>query len=157
MSNAPPEWWTTDEWETPMVFFNKINTSHGPFDLDPCARPETAKAPNYFTKADDGLSKEWRGRVWCNPPYSNPRPWIEKALRSFPNIARAVFLLPNSTDTTWFHELVKPNAEIIFLRGRIRFIGWMGTPISGPKGGNIIATFSLLSIREQEQRELMEK
>ena len=55
-----------DEWLTPPEILRALGT----FDLDPCApivRPwETAAA--HYTVADDGLSKPWAGRVWCNPP-----------------------------------------------------------------------------------------
>jgi hypothetical protein len=56
-----------DEWLTPPEILRAL----GPFDLDPCApiaRPwETAAA--HYTAEDDGLSKPWAGRVWCNPPF----------------------------------------------------------------------------------------
>ena len=56
-----------DEWLTPPHVLDAL----GAFDLDPCApidRPwPTAK--EHYTIMDDGFSKEWSGRVWCNPPY----------------------------------------------------------------------------------------
>ena len=36
------------------------------------AANQTVKAKVFYTKDDDGLSKEWWGRVWLNPPYSQP-------------------------------------------------------------------------------------
>lgn len=60
---------TTDEWYTPRT----IVEAFGEFDLDPCAPSHNFyTARRCFTKADDGLSKEWHGRVWLNPPYSRP-------------------------------------------------------------------------------------
>jgi hypothetical protein len=50
-------------------------------------------------------------------------------------------LLPCATDTGWFHDLVLPHADLTFLRGRIRFLGWQGTPIGSPKAGTLIALF----------------
>ena len=44
----------------------------GTIDLDPASNPqaqETVKAEKFFTEDDDGLSKEWDGNVWLNPPY----------------------------------------------------------------------------------------
>ncbi len=28
------------------------------------------KAARYFTKVDNGLEREWQGRVWLSPPYA---------------------------------------------------------------------------------------
>lgn len=47
-----------DEWETPPDFFEELNAEFR-FTLDPCALPETAKCPTYFTPDDDGLSRPW--------------------------------------------------------------------------------------------------
>lgn len=138
-----PDWWTSDEWATPLDVFERIAAAYGPFDLDACCRPETAKARRYFTKDDDALTKRWTGRVWVNPPYSDPRPWIEKAMSAAVSgdASRVVMLLPASTDTNWFHDLVLPFADVVFVKGRVKFLGWEGTPIGSPKAGSIIAVF----------------
>lgn len=138
-----PEWWTSDHWATPLRVFNAISRQYGPFDLDACATDQTAKCMQWFTREDDGLHQPWYGRVWVNPPYSDPRPWIQKAVDSirYGQAQRVVMLLPASTDTAWFHDLVLPHADVVFIRGRIKFLGWRGTPIGSPKAGNIIAVF----------------
>lgn len=138
-----PDWWTSDEWSTPPDVFDQIERVYGPFDLDACCRKETAKAESYFTKADDGLLQRWRQNVWVNPPYSDPAPWILKAVCSIRDgdCQRVVMLLPASTDTMWFHSLVLPHADVVFVKGRIKFLGWEGTPIGSPKAGSIIAIF----------------
>lgn len=139
LSDDKPEWWTSDEWETPSEVVARL----GPFDLDPCCREETAKAPMFFTKDSNGLAQRWHGRVWVNPPYSDPRPWIARAVDAVTNAEchEVVMLLPAAIDTTWFHDLVLPNADVVFMRGRIKFIGWKGTPIGSPKAGTILAIF----------------
>lgn len=61
-----------DEWLTPP----EIMSSLGAFDLDPCSpinRPWPT-AGIHYTVEDDGLSKPWFGRVWCNPPHLVARP-----------------------------------------------------------------------------------
>lgn len=138
-----PEWWSSDEWSTPPAYFEEVSKRFGPFDLDPCARPETAKAPKFYTKADDGLVQPWFGRVWVNPPYSCPKVWCAKA-RDEVAAKRAtlvVMLLPAAVDTHWFHDLVLPFADVEFIRGRLRFHGWEGTPIGSPTAGNILAIY----------------
>lgn len=61
---------STDEWYTPKEILEAL----GPFDLDPCAPlvPLWNTAAVMYNKNDDGLSKQWSGRVWLNPPYSRP-------------------------------------------------------------------------------------
>ncbi len=145
---ARPEWWTSDEWSTPLDVFSRISAEYGPFDLDACARAETAKAPAFYTKEQDGLAQAWTGCVWINPPYSDPKPWVARAAevtKADPS-TRVVMLLPAATDTGWFHNFVLPYADIRFIRGRIRFLGWMGTPIGMPKAGNILAVFPKLPV-----------
>lgn len=60
----------TDEWYTPKEILDILS----PFDLDPCApmAPLWPTAQTMWNKQDDGLSKDWFGRVWLNPPYSRP-------------------------------------------------------------------------------------
>jgi len=66
----------------------------------------------------------WGGqRVWCNPPYSELRAWIQKARVSAQFGTTTVMLIPARTDTAAFHDCIynKPNTEVRFLRGRLKF------------------------------------
>ena len=74
--------WTNDDWATPMVLVRELESEFGPFDLDPCTHAEAAKAPKFYTKEDDGLTKPWVGRVFCNPPYSRKVEFLQKAYES---------------------------------------------------------------------------
>ena len=106
-----------DEWLTPPEIIQAL----GEFDLDPCApmeRPwDTAK--NHMTITDDGLSQEWKGRVWCNPPYGREcKKWIER-LADHNNGIGLTFA---RTDTIMWHEHIWSRASgILFLRGRLTF------------------------------------
>jgi phage N-6-adenine-methyltransferase len=114
----------TDEWATPIDFFNEVKALHGPFDLDVCATAENAKAPIFFTKAIDGLSVDWCGRVWMNPPYGREiGKWMRKAYESSQTTAIIVVcLVPARTDTTWWHEYAQ-RGSVRFIRGRLKFGG----------------------------------
>jgi site-specific DNA-methyltransferase (adenine-specific) len=48
---------SSDEWETPQEFFDALDAVFH-FTLDVCAARDNAKCERYFTKAEDGLSKE---------------------------------------------------------------------------------------------------
>lgn len=54
----------TNEWYTPKDLFDKLNDEFD-FDLDPCCTKESAKCSVFFTKEDDGLSRDWGGVVRC--------------------------------------------------------------------------------------------
>jgi phage N-6-adenine-methyltransferase len=112
----------TEIWETPQDFFNKYNDLYH-FTLDVCATPENAKCPNFFTKEDDGLSKDWSGVCWMNPPYGREiGKWMKKAYESSLNGAVVVCLVPSRTDTMWWHEYAM-KGEIEFIKGRLKFGG----------------------------------
>ena len=115
----------SDEWPTDPAVFAQIDAEFGPFDLDPCATPETAKCARFFTREDDGLTQEWTGRVFVNPPFGRRGKalpaWIRKAWEATQNGAELVVcLVPARTGTTWWHDYVM-RGEVRLLRGRLRF------------------------------------
>lgn len=76
-----------DERYTPNWIFDTLGVE---FDLDPCSPVggiEGAPIKYYFTAEDDGLSKEWFGNVWVNPPFSNPKPFMERLIQHGRGIA----------------------------------------------------------------------
>ena len=111
----------TDNWSTPADFFEDISERFGSFDLDPCADHDNAKANVYYTKAENGLSKEWKGKVWMNPPYGREIiKWMKKAYESSLDGAMVVCLVPSRTDTRWWHEYAM-KGTVEFIKGRLKF------------------------------------
>lgn len=53
----------TDEWYTPIEFYNTLNKEFN-FNLDPCATDINHKCERYFTKEDNGLLQSW-GAIMC--------------------------------------------------------------------------------------------
>lgn len=99
---------------TPLDLISKL----GKFDLDPCGLQFHKTATKIISLPDDGLAGNWVGRVWLNPPYSNPKPFIEKLSKHGNGIA----LVLNSTDTVWFQEFGLKKANGMFLlKGRPKF------------------------------------
>ena len=112
----------TDMWSTPQDFFDALNREFG-FTLDVCATPENAKCRQFFTKEQDGLSQNWTGTVWMNPPYGREiGKWVRKAYETGKRGYNVVCLLPARTDTAWWHDYCV-KGEIRFIRGRIKFSG----------------------------------
>lgn len=113
---------TTDMWATPQDYFDAVNEEFG-FETDVCAVPENAKCANFFTPEMDGLSQDWKGTCWMNPPYGRGiASWVQKAYESSLSGATVVCLLPARTETRWFHDYCM-KGEIRFIRGRLKFGG----------------------------------
>ena len=110
-----------DERITPDEIFLPLNEVHR-FTLDAAASPANAKCPNYFTLENSGLDASWAFQsVWCNPPYGRGiKDWVLKASQHYDEV---VMLLPARVDTKWFHEIVLPNADVEFIKGRLKFGG----------------------------------
>jgi len=110
----------TDVWETPQDLFDKLNQQYS-FETDVCALPENAKCETYFTPEVDGLSQDWTGVCWMNPPYGREiGNWMKKAYESSLAGATVVCLVPARTDTAWWHDYAM-NGDIEFIRGRLKF------------------------------------
>lgn len=124
---------SSDEWYTPRWIIDTL----GPFDLDPCAPPKDMRpftiAPTVYTRADNGLTKEWHGTVWLNPPY------CRALLRQFCNKLAChgdgIALLVNRQDNLLWQEVIFPTAKsMIFMRHRVKFLrpdGITGSPFFG--------------------------
>lgn len=119
-----------DEWLTPPGLLEML----GEFDLDPCApiiRPwSTAK--NHLTIEDDGLTSEWKGRVFCNPPYGlMAATWLNKCADHGNTIA----LIFARTETRMFFDHVWNKAHgILFIEGRLFFHHVTGEKASANAG-----------------------
>lgn len=108
----------TVEWLTPP----EIIVALGPFDLDPCAPSNQPwpTAARTFTRADNGLTRPWTGRVWLCPPYTNAE--IGRWLARMAAHDRGTALIFARTDTDAFFEHVWNRATaLLFMRGRINF------------------------------------
>lgn len=116
-----------DEWLTPPEIVDGVLEVLGEVDLDPCSNTfgePAVPAVSRFTEADDGLAREWGGRVYMNPPYGAAiGAWVDKLRREYDdgNVTEAIALVPARTDTAWFQAL--RDCAVCFVRGRLRFSG----------------------------------
>jgi len=116
------------EWYTPAYIIEAARKVMGEIDLDPASSPasqERIKALDYYTREQDGLSRPWPGRVWLNPPYSQPA--IDdfclklEAECGAGNTTQAVIITNNGTETHWGQVLLKLCTAVCFHDGRVRF------------------------------------
>jgi hypothetical protein len=99
----------SDNWITPADLYQQLDAELH-FDDDPCPIGGTS-----------GFDREWGQRVFMNPPYSNPLPWVKKAYEESLKGKMVVGLLRVDTSTAWFHDWVLGKAEIRWIRGRLHF------------------------------------
>lgn len=109
----------SDNWATPPYVYDKLNEEFN-FNFDPC--PLKHDITNW-----DGLEIEWKERNFINPPYSKdlkPK-FILKAIEQMKKGKLCVMLLPVSTSTKLFHDVILANVTepVRFFKGRIKFIG----------------------------------
>lgn len=119
-----------DDRETDDAYFRTLDAKYH-FDLDVAAAAHNAKCERYFTRAQNGLAQSWAGAsVWCNPPYSDLRPWVQKAWQECESTKGIVMLLPaNRCEQPWWQDLIEPvrdgraspTVTTQFVAGRIRF------------------------------------
>lgn len=111
----------TPEWGTPQELFDELNSVHH-FTLDVCASIGNHKCAKFFDKDMDGLSRDWSGSCWMNPPYGRTiGAWMKKALHEASKQgAKVVCLVPARTDTAWWWDYAM-KGDITFIRGRLKF------------------------------------
>ena len=77
----------------------------GGIDLDPASDAEAqkvVKAERFYDEEVNGLQQPWQGRIWLNPPWSDPQPWLEKLIVE--KVDQAIVLTTNATETEWFQD-----------------------------------------------------
>jgi len=112
-THEKPNKGATDVWLTPLEIIHNLGNN---FDLDPCGELDHPTAKKIYS--EDGLSKEWYGRVWLNPPYSSVGEWLER-LSSHGNGVALVFA---RTDTKWAQRIIPKATQVFFLAKRIKFL-----------------------------------
>lgn len=138
-SNTPVE--IRDKWRTPSAIFHALDKEFN-FAIDVAASDDNHLCEKYHTEENCGLSKAWdvpaQSYAWCNPPYSNIKPWVEQANRQAKRGIGCVMLIPQDQSVGWFKEAIRSCAEVrIITGGRIAFINAAtGLPVKGNNKGS---------------------
>lgn len=124
------------DWNTPTEILRLLHVGFPDgVDLDPCSNANSiVMAKRTYTEADDGLAQPWDvpvgGLVYVNPPYGMALPvWAQKIQQERGRLKTIVTLVPARTDTGWWRTLVEGAAYVVFIAGRLRFLG---APASAP-------------------------
>ena len=114
---------TPDDYYTPKWIFDKLDIT---FDLDvaaPTGGCHWIPATHHYDQETNGLTSDWRGNVFMNPPFSKPYDWVTKFMQHGNGIA----LLPMAK-SAWFDEIWHNTDAVTRLPSNLRFVD--------PKGGN---------------------
>jgi len=126
-----------NDWYTPSEYIESARFVMGSIDTDPASSEfaqRTVGAARYYTEETDGLDKIWTGNVWMNPPYSMPeiKQFVDRLLSS--DFDEYIVLTNNSSDTSWFHDLLKGSHAMCFTKGRVGFINRAGDKMATRQG-----------------------
>jgi hypothetical protein len=120
----------TVEWYTPPELFDRLGIR---FDLDVAAPPDGVAwvpADRYVNEVDNGLWVPWTGRVWCNPPYDDIEPWVDRITSH----GDGMLLVFSRTETRAWQKAARHASATAFLRDRLSFIrddGFQGRAAAG--------------------------
>lgn len=135
-----------DIYETPPWLYERLS-KYFTFVHDVCCQHSTAKVPtSYWTKEDDALSKNWgafsKGDfLWCNPPYSNPLPWVKKAIEAQQAGVGVVMLLLIDPSTEWYVLASKYCSEMWFLCGKRISFHYEGKRMGNNRAASLVIIF----------------
>lgn len=129
------------EWYTPAEYIDAVRAVLGQIDLDPASCEQanhTVGATRIFTEADDGLSRDWFGRVFLNPPYgmqgkeSLAGLFCRKAIDELQkqNIDACIILVNAVHSQEWQRPLYK--FPVCLVDHRIKFVSGDGAPNQNP-------------------------
>ena len=148
------------EWETPPEFMRWVDAIWAP-GVDACAsvddwldgRETNSKCNIHIDPILNALGQPWchpykDATFYCNPPYANVRPWIDKAIEAAHDGGTVVMLLPaqlatsaNGDKLPWFGYALEHAAECHLLWPRIKFIPPKYIKASSPSGSNALFVF----------------
>lgn len=107
---------------TPKKFFKELHAKYS-FTMDGAATSENALLRKF---SSENFPRSWVGeRVFCNPPWSNIRPFVELA----PTALFACLLVPARTNCLWFHRALELGAKPEYFKGKPNFSGKWNSPI----------------------------
>ena len=133
-----------DEYYTPFEVVQAARFAMNGIDLDPASNhiaQKVVEATKYYTKEDDGLSKEWSGRVFLNPPFSMLKAFSDKLINSLDSIDEAIFVCRMDLSNAWGRAVVRHCSMFCIPDKRIQFYGPDEKTVKSNNMANLILGF----------------
>lgn len=132
-----------DSWRTPKQVFEWLDRVYRFAHDTACTNENALKKPVWRGRHDrDALASAWAGTVFCNPPYSNISPWVDKAIESARHGATTVMLIPSPNGESYHAKALRHAKRLILINRRLAFINSAGEPVSGNNRGSCIYVFA---------------
>ena len=123
--------------QTPWWFIKSLEDfTNLKIELDVCCSPSTAKSKNFLSLDIDlnGLDLSWQGVNWCNPPYSDIEPWVEKSYAESLGGNTTLMLIPDKAEVG-YTRLARHYADtVIHMPFRLNFLRPDGSEFVDTKG-----------------------
>jgi len=129
-----------DLWQTPKKLIDSLKREFR-FTLDVAASIENKICGSWIDESQNALITKWAdaGVNWCNPPYSDITPWVNKAIEQHQLGKTIVMLVPSDTSVKWFKLAYESCTEVRFISGRISFINSeTQKPVNGNNKGSVL-------------------
>ena len=140
-----------DAWATPQFVFDYFNDTYE-YNFDGAANHLNNKCENWSSDYFNHKTNKMEfNRVWINPPYSNIRPWIERAVSDKKRGILTTLLVPATPDASWWPSKASEYNFIVGSvdnngkkhSGRIQFINALtGEAINGNPKGSVLLVFN---------------
>ena len=107
------------------------------FDLDVCAIEATAKCENYYSlleRDEDALKLPWSKTNFCNPPYNNVTPFVDKAIMEAANGNVSALLIPDKPEVGYIRKSRHFADTMIHMPFRLKFLRPNGEKFLDKKG-----------------------
>ncbi|THA11311.1 phage N-6-adenine-methyltransferase [Rodentibacter pneumotropicus] len=134
-----------DHYRTARYVFNWLNLRFR-FNVDGCANSRNALCSYFVTEAMNFLEFNCytvNSRIFVNPPYSDPMPFVKRSAELMAQGHLVVMLLPADKSTKWYKAIQENATEVIdIIGGRINFLHPVtGEEVKGNNKGSIVAVF----------------
>jgi phage N-6-adenine-methyltransferase len=117
---------TRQDYETPDNF-SKAVSKYFDFEWDVAACSTNAKCQWFIDLDRNSFKTDWSALTekwcWLNPPFNSIKDWCIKCFLEKEKGAHIVMLTPASVGSNWFRDYIFNKTLIVFLNGRLTFIG----------------------------------